>query len=56
MTYQAHLFIALTIGFIGILISISLYKMNRARQGQLFIFLTLAMMAFWMYVATAYLL
>ncbi len=56
MSYQAHLFFALTIGFIGSLITISLYKMNKRRQAQIFIFLTLAMMAFWMYVATGYLL
>ncbi len=56
MSYQAHLFFALTIGFIGSLISISLYKMNKGRQAQIFVFLTLAMMAFWMYVATRYLL
>ena len=52
MSYQAHLFIALTIGFIGTLVCISLYQMNKFRQAQIFVFLTLAMMAFWMYVAT----
>tara|TARA_B100001248_G_scaffold138441_1_gene103995 strand:- start:184 stop:354 length:171 start_codon:yes stop_codon:yes gene_type:complete len=56
MTYQAHLFIALTIGFIGTMICISLYKMNKNRQAQIFMFLTIGMMAFWMYVATSYLL
>ena len=56
MSYQAHLFIALTIGFIGTLVCISLYQMNKFRQAQIFVFLTLAMMAFWMFVATSYLL
>ena len=56
MSYQAHLFVALTIGFIGILFCISLYQMNKIKQAQIFFFLTLAMMAFWMFVATGYLL
>ncbi len=56
MSYQAHLFVALTIGFIGILFCISLYQMNKIKQAQIFFFLTIAMMAFWMFVATGYLL
>ncbi len=56
MSYQAHLFVALTIGFIGILFCISLYQMNKIKQAQIFFFLTVAMMAFWMFVATGYLL
>ena len=56
MAYQAHLFVALTIGFIGILFCISLYQMNKIKQAQIFFFLTIAMMAFWMFVATGYLL
>jgi hypothetical protein len=56
MTYQAHLFIALTIGFIGVLVCISLYNMKKYREAQIFTFLTIAMMAFWMYIATSYLL
>ena len=56
MSYQAHLFIALTIGFIGILFCISMYQMNKIKQAQIFFFLTIAMMAFWMFVATGYLL
>ena len=56
MSYQAHLFIALTIGFIGALVSISLYKMKKRREAQIYIFLTIAMMAFWMLMATRYLL
>ena len=56
MSYQAHLFVALTIGFIGILFCISLYQMNKIKQVQIFFFLTIAMMAFWMFVATGYLL
>ena len=56
MTYQAHLFIALTIGFIGILFCIFMYKSNKIKQAQIFFFLTIAMMAFWMYVATGYIL
>ena len=56
MSYQAHIFVALTIGFIGILFCISLYQMNKIKQAQIFFFLTIAMMAFWMFVATGYLL
>ncbi len=56
MSYQAHLFVALTIGFIGILFCISLYQMNKIKQAQIFFFLTIAMMGFWMFVATGYLL
>lgn len=56
MSYQAHLFVSLTIGFIGILFCISMYQMNKVRQAQIFFFLTIAMMAFWMFVATGYLL
>ena len=56
MSYQAHLFVALTIGFIGILFCISLYQMNKIKQAQIFFFITIAMMAFWMFVATGYLL
>ena len=56
MSYQAHLFVASTIGFIGILFCISLYQMNKIKQAQIFFFLTIAMMAFWMFVATGYLL
>ena len=56
MSYQAHLFVALTIGFIGILFCISLYQMSKIKQAQIFFFLTIAMMAFWMFVATGYLL
>ena len=56
MSYQAHLFVALTIGFIGILFCISLYQMNKIKQAQRFFFLTIAMMAFWMFVATGSLL
>ena len=56
MSYQAHLFVALTIGFIGTLFCISLYQMNKIKQAQIFFFLTIAMMAFWMFVATGYLL
>ena len=56
MSYQAHLFVALTIGFIGILFCISLYQMNKIKQAQIFFLLTVAMMAFWMFVATGYLL
>ena len=56
MSYQAHLFVALTIGFIGILFCLSLYQMNKIKQAQIFFFLTVAMMAFWMFVATGYLL
>ncbi len=56
MSYQAHLFVALTIGFIGILSCIYLYQMNKIKQAQIFFFLTIAMMAFWMFVATGYLL
>ena len=56
MTYQAHLFVALTIGFIGTIFCISLYKMNKVKQAQIFLFLTIGMMAFWMFVATGYLL
>ena len=56
MTYQAHLFIALTIGFIGILFCIFMYQSNKIKQAQIFFFLTIAMMAFWMYVATGYIL
>ena len=56
MSYQAHLFVSLTIGFIGILFCISLYQMNKIKQAQIFFFLTVAMMAFWMFVATGYLL
>ena len=56
MSYQAHLFVALTIGFIGILFCISLYQMNKIKQAQIFFFLTVDMMAFWMFVATGYLL
>ena len=56
MSYQAHLFVALTIGFICILFCISLYQMNKIKQAQIFFFLTIAMMAFWMFVATGYLL
>ena len=56
MSYQAHLFVALSIGFIGILFCISLYQMNKIKQAQIFFFLTIAMMAFWMFVATGYLL
>ena len=56
MSYQAHIFVALTIGFIGILFCISLYQMNKIKQAQIFFFLTVAMMAFWMFVATGYLL
>ena len=56
MSYQAHLFVALTIGFIGILFCISLYQMNKIKQAQIFFFLTIAVMAFWMFVATGYLL
>ena len=56
MSYQAHLFVALTIGFIGILFCISLYQMNKIKQAQIIFFLTIAMMAFWMFVATGYLL
>ena len=56
MSYQAHLFVALTIGFIGNLFCISLYQMNKIKQAQIFFFLTIAMMAFWMFVATGYLL
>ena len=56
MSYQAHLFVALTIGFIGILFCISLYQMNKIKQAQIFFFLTVAMMAFWMFVDTGYLL
>ena len=56
MSYQAHLFVALTIGFIGILFCISLYQMNKIKQAQIFFFLTVAMMAFWMFIATGYLL
>ena len=56
MSYQAHLFVAITIGFIGILFCISLYQMNKIKQAQIFFFLTIAMMAFWMFVATGYLL
>ena len=56
MSYQAHLFVALTIGFIGTLFCISLYQMNKIKQAQIFFFLTVAMMAFWMFVATGYLL
>ncbi len=56
MSYQAHLFVALTIGFIGILFCIYLYQMNKIKQAQIFFFLTIAMMAFWMFVATGYLL
>ena len=56
MSYQAHLFVALTIGFIGILFCISLYQMNKIKQAQIFFFLTIAMMAFWMFDATGYLL
>ena len=56
MSYQAHLFVALTIGFIGTLFCIFLYQMNKIKQAQIFFFLTIAMMAFWMFVATGYLL
>ena len=56
MSYQAHLFVALTIGFIGIIFCISLYQMNKVKQAQIFLFLTIGMMAFWMFVATGYLL
>ena len=56
MSYQAHLFVALTIGFIGTLFCISLYQMNKIKQAQIFFFLTIAMMGFWMFVATGYLL
>ena len=56
MSYQAHLFVALTIGFIGILFCISLYQMNKIKQAQIFFFLTIDMMAFWMFVGTGYLL
>ena len=56
MSYQAHLFVAVTIGFIGTLFCISLYQMNKIKQAQIFFFLTIAMMAFWMFVATGYLL
>ena len=56
MSYQAHLFVALTIGFIGTLFCISLCQMNKIKQAQIFFFLTVAMMAFWMFVATGYLL
>tara|TARA_B100001027_G_scaffold48109_1_gene31648 strand:+ start:214 stop:384 length:171 start_codon:yes stop_codon:yes gene_type:complete len=56
MSYQAHLFIALTIGFIGSLFCIFLYQSNKVKQAQIYLFLTVAMMAFWMYVATGYLL
>ena len=56
MSYQAHLFVALTIGFIGILFCISLYQMSKIKQAQIFFFLTIAMMGFWMFVATGYLL
>ena len=56
MTYQAHLFIALTIGFIGIKFCSFMYQSNKIKQAQIFFFLTIAMMAFWMYVATGYIL
>jgi hypothetical protein len=56
MTFQIHLFIALTIGFIGALICISLYSSKKYMEAQIFTFLTIAMMAFWMYIATRYLL
>tara|TARA_B100001778_G_scaffold39561_1_gene28494 strand:+ start:400 stop:618 length:219 start_codon:yes stop_codon:yes gene_type:complete len=56
MSYQAHLFVALTIGFIGTIFCISLYRMNKVKQAQIFLFLTIGMMAFWMFVATGYLL
>ena len=56
MSYQAHLFVALTIGFIGTIFCISLYQMNKVKQAQIFLFLTIGMMAFWMFVATGYLL
>ena len=56
MSYQAHLFVALTIGFNGTIFCISLYQMNKVKQAQIFLFLTIGMMAFWMFVATGYLL
>ena len=56
MTYQVHLFIEMTIGFIGSLFCIFLYQSNKVKQAQIYLFLTVAMMAFWMYVATGYLL
>ena len=56
MTYQSHLFIALSIGFIGVLFCIFMYQINKIKQAQIFFFLTIAMMAFWMFAATRYLL
>ena len=41
MSYQAHLFVALTIGFIGTIFCISLYQMNKVKQAQIFLFLTI---------------
>ena len=31
-----------------------MYQSNKIKQAQIFFFLTIAMMAFWMYVATGY--
>tara|TARA_A100001035_G_scaffold143014_1_gene112493 strand:+ start:409 stop:579 length:171 start_codon:yes stop_codon:yes gene_type:complete len=56
MSYQTHLFVALSIGFIGSLFCMFMYQTNKIKQAQIFFFLTIGMMAFWMFVATRYLL
>ena len=51
-----HRWLAVLAGFIGALICISLYSSKKYMEAQIFTFLTIAMMAFWMYIATRYLL